>query len=530
MMRAGHKVRPVGVPYSKIYRGKSKKADGRIGLGVAIILLVALGTGNPAAAQQPYRWAPNQQVPDYLDDTFTPFLLADQNRTVHAFASQWVGGKVKRLAILYRQWSLDGGWTTPVDILLSPVGGAQILSAFLDQTGTMHLVFWGGEARAANIYYSRAPAVSAGQAPAWSAPVLVGNGAVSPASGALAGDDKGNLVIIYNGNTAGNGVYAIQSSDAGDSWSEPMPIFLTYDPELTPFSLHAIMGQESQLHAVWNVVTSLGIDVSAHYARLDVAGQQWSAPVLLEERIEEEGFFGPSFPVIADTGDKLVVMYNSGNPATGGPVPAGRPVQRVRVSNDGGYTWREPITPFPRHLGRSGEHSLVVDSNHVVHALFIQRIEQTTDGRIGAIGGMWHSELWDGGWTEPERVDLGDFSGHDLRATISQGNTLLITMREDPGVGEIGVWHLHTILNAPELPVVPLPTPPATPPAAPTPTPTPPSPTPTPPHRPASISQEPVTVGVTDRPAIPLVLSLVPVVLLVVGIFMVQQSHYHRRH
>jgi hypothetical protein len=501
-------------------------------LGIVTILLMAVSTGNPAAAQQLPQWLPLERVPDYLDDTFTPYLLADQNRTVHAFANQWVAKGDWRLAILYRQWTLDGGWTKPMDILLSPVGRAQVLGAFLDQTGTMHLVFWGGDAQGANIYYSRAPAVNAGQAPAWSKPELVGHHAVSPVSGALVGDNKGNLVIIYNGNAVGNGVYAIQSYDAGDSWSEPVPVFLTSDSELTPYSLHATMDQASQLHAVWNVVTSLGTDVSVHYASLDVAGQKWSDPILLEERlIEEEGFFGPSFPVIADSGDKLVVMYNSGNPNTGGRVDAGRPVQRVRVSYDRGRTWREPTTPFPRHQGRSGEHTLVVDSNNVVHALFIQRIDQTTDdGDYSPIAGMWHSELSDTRWTEPDRLDLGDFSGHDLRAVISQGNILLATMREDPGAGEIGVWYSRTFVNAPELPVVPLPSPTATPTAVPTPTPTPPAPTPTPPHRPASISHEPGPTGATDNPAIPLVLGLVPVVLLVVGFIMMQQLLYHRHH
>ena len=30
------------------------------------------------------QWAPDARVPGYLDDTFTPFLVADQDKTVHA--------------------------------------------------------------------------------------------------------------------------------------------------------------------------------------------------------------------------------------------------------------------------------------------------------------------------------------------------------------------------------------------------------------------------------------------------------------
>ncbi|GAB4544527.1 MAG: hypothetical protein Kow0063_38280 [Anaerolineae bacterium] len=517
----------MNTPYD--FKASHKNWITYLGLWVAVILLITGGTGNlTVAAQEPYRWSPDQRVPDYLDDTYTPFLLADQNRTVHAFANQWVGDENSQLAIVYRQWSLDGGWTAPVDILLSPVGGAQILGAFLDQEGMMHVAFWGGEARAASLYYARAPAANAGRAPAWSSPRLVGEGLSYPPSGALVGDDKGNLVIVYSGNRDGNGVYESHSSDAGDSWSEPAPIFLTYDPDLVPFSVRATMGHSGQLHAVWNVVTFEGNDKSVHYARLDVASQQWSDPVLLEERIDKEGFFGPSFPVVADAGDRLVVMYNSGNPDTGGPVAAGRPVQRVRLSNDGGRTWRGAETPFPNHLGRSGEHSLVVDSNNVVHALFMQRIETSVNGVPTVIDGPWHSALsGNNQWSEPNNF-RATWSPHDLRAVVSQGNVLLVTWRQDPGEGQNGVWYSYTMLDAPELPVVPLPTPSPTPTATATPAPTPPSPTPTP-MRPASISQEPASGRPAGAPAIPLVLGLVPVVLLLAGIILVQQLQHYRR-
>ncbi len=75
-------------------------------LGMLCAILVA-GLGfAPAGATRPSSWAPDARVPGYLDDTFTPFLLADRNRTVHAFASQWVENEGRRLAIVYRQWTL----------------------------------------------------------------------------------------------------------------------------------------------------------------------------------------------------------------------------------------------------------------------------------------------------------------------------------------------------------------------------------------------------------------------------------------
>ncbi len=521
------------------YLRPARFADKPVGISAALLLgwiglsffLLATGVGNPAfAAQQPPRWATDQQVPGYPDDTFTPYLIADQNRTVHAFASQWVGDRDSQLAIVYRQWSLAGGWTEPMDILLSPYKQARMQAAFLDRAGMLHLVFAGGDDQGAGIYYSRAPAASAGRATAWSAPRLVSERASFSGYASLTGDDEGNLAIVYDGNVEGNGVYAVHSSDAGDTWSEPTPVFLTYDPELTPYKIEMYTSPSGNIHAAWNVVTPTGTDISAYYARLDMDRMQWSKPVVLEERtVDDKEHFGPSFPSIRGSGDSVVVMYNSGNPSAGGPVDPGRPVQRVRLSNDGGRTWGDPITPFPRHQGRSGEHSLAVDSNGNVHALFIQRIDQLVDGRYAPISGMWHSELRGGHWSEPDRFTT-TIPAHDVRAVVSQGNVLLVTWREDPGTGQHGIWYSYTTLDAPELPAMPLPTPPATPTATPVPTATPPGPTPTPLHRPASISQEAMPAKVADSPAIPLALGLAPVALLIVGIILAQQLHYHRRH
>ena len=105
----------------------------------------------PAHAQPAYQWTPDRKVPGYLDDTFTPFLVADQNRTVHAFVSQWINDGGRRWAVVYRKWSLAGGWTRPVDVLLASSGSATFLSAFLDDSGIMHVIIAQGENQKSDI-------------------------------------------------------------------------------------------------------------------------------------------------------------------------------------------------------------------------------------------------------------------------------------------------------------------------------------------------------------------------------------------
>lgn len=424
--------------------------------GLVLAILIA-GVGNEVVrAGNASGWSPDERVPGYLEDTFTPFLLADKNRTVHAFASQWVENDGRRRAIIYRQWSLDGGWTRPVDIILAPSGDADFLGAYLDPSDTIHMIFKAGESRNLAVYYSNAPAAIADWAPAWSKPVMVGNGATDLNSAAILGDDQGNVVVIYSGNLEGSGVYYIHSKNSGKDWSDPLPMFLTFDTNLSTFSLHLTIGAEQRIRAVWNVVTNIGGDETVYFANFDSQDSTWVTPVELDKRINLPDFFGPSFPVVVDNGREIVVVYNSGNPFTGRPVGAGRPIQRARISTNGGVTWNEPLDPFPFHVGRSGEHAMVLDGMGTPHTLFIQRIESLDEeGHYSIIGGLWHSSFQSGGWSNPDRF-VTTVNPHDVHAVVSQGNVLLAVWREDPGVGQSGIWYSYKILDEPELPIVPL--------------------------------------------------------------------------
>ena len=87
----------------------------------ALLMSVVFLANFAVQAQPVYQWNPDKKIPGYLKGTFTPFLLADQNRTVHAFANQWAGyGSGRRQAIFYRQWTLSGGWTRPIAHGTSP--------------------------------------------------------------------------------------------------------------------------------------------------------------------------------------------------------------------------------------------------------------------------------------------------------------------------------------------------------------------------------------------------------------------------
>lgn len=489
-------------------------------LGAAFTILIS-GLGyHPVSAGRLYNWSPDERVPGYLDDTFTPFLLADRNRTVHAFTSQWVNADGRKLAIVYRQWTLKGGWTRPVDIILSPIGGnANFMGAFLDSSDTMHVIFTATEniTRRTFVFYSRAPAASADIALAWSPPILVGDGALGLNSGAIIGDDRGNLVIIYSGNREGSGVYYIHSTNSGIKWSDPSPVFQTYNDDLSAFSLRLAIGPGQKIRAAWNVVTNLGVDETLYFASFNSATSKWDTPVELDERIDLPEYFGPSYPVIVDNGREIVVFYNGGNPVSGRPVGAGRPIQRAKISLNGGVTWSEPLDPFPFHVGRSGEHAMVLDGNGTPHVLFVQRIESLDDkGRYTIIGGVWHSRFENGAWANPDRfVTL--LAPHDVRAVVVQGNVLLAVWRQDPGEGQSGIWYSYSVLDVPELPVAPLATVAVDPSIQASPTASSNAATPVPTPRPELLGEAPPS-DLGKNPALPIIIGTVPVILILIGV------------
>jgi len=471
-------------------------------------------------AQGPLQWSPQAKVPFYEERTEEPpFLIADQNRTIHAFNSQPFELEVEGSprVVVYRRWALEGGWTDPIDVIFDP-RGVEVLAVFFDQISTIHLVL----AIEGDIYHTRAPLVNAGRAPAWASINFVGKQAQNPFSADITGDQAGNLVTIYSGLQDGKGIYAAQSADDGDTWSEPVPIYLTYDVDLVATAPKLYMGQRGQLHAVWSTFQKDGSGGPGYYARLNRENGQWSDLVELDP-------FTPAIrtPNVIEYDNQVIVSYYNHN-VNG---------NWWRRSQDGGITWSDPVRISPLHVGTNGIVSFVVDSSQALHGFFGERIDDNNHG-------MWHI-VWTGsGWTEPNPVVRGPnvkdeiggvgFDPRSARAVISNGNLLLVTWGTDGFAGVNGAWYAYGILDTPALPTVSLPLPTVPPKESPLSTVTPTSAAVTPsPTKPVSAnpqsSDSPVT-SFTNNPTMPLVVGLVPVVALIVIIITAHQIFQRIRH
>lgn len=412
-------------------------------LSLALFIMIGMNRLQ-VSAQESLTWVEPHRIPGYDSSADVPFLIADQNRTIHAFNSVWLGGE---RAIVYSQWILGQGWTKPIDIILPQIANENRLkSAFLDDKDMVHLVFFSGDEIRSNIYHTKAPLIHAGNVSAWSTPEVIGEAPLIPDVAAGVSDNNGRLLVLFGGTKEGHGLYFTYSLDNGDTWSKPSPFFLTYSDELWPTNLKMYVDNHQNTHAVWAVANETGNSETLHYKKLENDQLEWAELLVLANATNGV----VDTPSIIEYEDTLFVIYHDDWPTT----------RHMLQSIDGGQSWSEKVRLFP-HVGSNGPASLVVDNNGVLHMFFGNRLSGSPD-----IHGLWHTTWLGTAWSTPKAIvsgptiqDLEGNGGFDpsfANGIISQGNVFLITWRTDPQAGVNGAWYSYEKLDAPELPINPL--------------------------------------------------------------------------
>jgi hypothetical protein len=401
-------------------------------------------------------WSPRQRIPGVHDDAETPYLVADRSRTVHAFHSQLTHAEPKQLAIVYSRWTLGDGWTSPSEVIFPPMRlQASVLGVLLDARGLFHVIFFSGDDTDANVYYSRARATEADQWWAWSAPLLIGEAAITPRTATLAQDERGTLTAVYSSKRDGVGLYSVHSTDGGTTWAAAVPYFLVDRDDLRPLAIddprawnpQLAADGEGRLHLVWVVVGRDGNGKAIYTANWDAVAQAWTAPLRLATvKPDQYEVDWPS--IVAHRGD-LLVIYNDHAPTK----------RMMRVSRDGGGTWEDPVEVMAPTVGEYGNAAFAVDASDTLHVVF---------GDRGRHLNLWHSVRRESAWQEPEpiaptteattyRTGPDEFHPSRPRLVASQGNVLVAAWRTDPGHPHNGTWFAYKRLDVPELPVVALP-------------------------------------------------------------------------
>lgn len=414
---------------------------------IALLILFAINV-SPSKAQGESFWTEQERIPEYADEASEPpYLIVDSNRTVHAFNAQPLNldDPESSNAIMYRQWTPENGWSFPNDILLDSDGaGLLLVGAVSDQAGRVHLIIQ----RGGDIYYTKNYLVDAGLSTGWSTPILIAGstersrpGVVNVASIAT-NEDGSEVVVIYGGTQFGNGLYFTSSSDDGNSWSEPYPIYLTGDESIIVTDPELFAGKSGKVHAVWSTFLDDGSAGPGLYTHYDPQARAWIEPT----ELDATGIRTPS--VIEKDGELFVGYYHAnGNH------------NWWRKSGDYGVTWSLPRQMSSLHRGTNGRISFAVDGENILHAFFGQRIDDNNHG-------MWH-KIYSGstfsnleavvrGRQIRDRVGGKGFDPRAARAVIVNGNTVLVTWATDGAGGVNGAWYSYKRLDAPELPSVAL--------------------------------------------------------------------------
>jgi hypothetical protein len=391
-----------------------------------------------------------------------PVIASDISGGLHVFwrNTDKAGGTGQRL--FYTHW--DGTvWSAPTDVIMSPGPHPAdgLPSVTVSPDNHVHLVWnsWEG------IYHSRAYAGRPATAQAWSAPQIIGQGECETPHLVIAPDDS--LCVAYFCTGPDGGIFFTRSEDAGTSWGEPQSVWGPFPPQQLPDRsevVHLAIDSDQVLHVVWvDLISdpSSTYGSGVFYSRSLDFGATWATPWRVDEDWAEMGT--PDKPdwfasLSVDQEGVLHVLWSASY--QDGPSCA----RQHRLSRTGGASWTPRRRVLPPLEGCLGWMNMVSDSTGTLHVVTIARNAAGEESTIG----LYHSRWTDGSWTPPVLVPgvvglTEDWREKGLdrpRAVISEGAILnVVWMNYDSGI-----WFARgEIMDAPKLPVTPLPLPTAPP-------------------------------------------------------------------
>lgn len=488
-----------------------------IAIALSVIVLFSIIRTVPAQAQDPGGgWSEPYRLSSAAGRSSECYPVADQYGYVHCFWTETLyadGNSVIKYA------RFDGTtWTKPNDIYLTSLAIKNV-SPFVDQQGTLHIAWSEGQTGVA--YYSHAPATTAISAQSWAKPILI-NDSIRPVY--LQVDSKGVLHILYTNQTEESGVYYIRSKDGGISWSAPFWLDPDIPPNHVPDNLNFKVDDAGGLHAVW-WYGSLDRNVEPNWIRYSHSldgGDTWSAPVILDQVVEENNHYLTSAaPRMIVQGKNVLVIWAAGD----------LPYRYYSYSTDSGRTFSAPEHVLGELHGQAGD-GLAVDAAGRIH--YFAQIRYPL--------GIYHAYWNDGNWSTPSLVYLiaeadsdqgyGDrVHAHDTIPVIRGGNQLVLFFADGPADPNRRLFVTYrTLDDVSAVESVPTPVPTATLAAIS-------SPTPTLPALMPELTMTALALGaaetplLTDVPApdVAIRIALIPT-LLVLGVMVVLQWRNRQKH
>ena len=367
----------------------------------------------------PSSWSKPVEITSGTQNFQNPVIIADSSGDMHAFWTQidinsTTGAQYAGL--FYAKW--DGqNWSNPIQVISSPDGDIVNPSIVIDSADVLYATWTIQQTGVA--YFSKVVASGANNPAEWVQPVLITPGNEIVASPKIIVDSTGLLSIIYAVPiNEYRGIYLIQSSNNGDTWSAPLQVFDGAKAGWEKVGMPQIIrGLDGQYHAIWSRI-QLGDNNEAqniYYSRSIDEGKSWSNPdSVVEASIDWSD-------IVAVGGNEIhrYWLENQG----------GTRVLWFESSMDNGINWSRPegVSYFG---GTLSSVTLALDPKLQP---YIFQITQDSFGRVNLNEWQWQSN----NWTASGALTLGNgenMSNENMSAVVSP-------------VGKLGVIYASSLID-----------------------------------------------------------------------------------
>lgn len=185
-------------------------------------------------------------------------------------------------AIHYARWNNESQWSIPKNVINGVNGQVGGLSSVATKQGRLILV-WSDE-KTGSLLYSWANSLQADEEAEWESPRPLPSPSIWTSSPDILVDASGKIVVVYavpfNEN---RGIYIVQSSDNGVTWSVPIKIYdaVSADWEMVNYPKITISG-DGRLHVLFNRFSGLeNHPDELYYSQSVDGGVKWIDPELV---------------------------------------------------------------------------------------------------------------------------------------------------------------------------------------------------------------------------------------------------------
>jgi hypothetical protein len=383
-----------------------------------------------------WAWSAPAEVASVAQQLSAPTSAADGQNNIHTFwvETSVIDGLEGASTIQYIRAN-DEGWSSPVTIISEAHTRPIQLNAISDAQSRL-LLSW-VDRNTGDIFFSWAESQNADKPSEWSKPQYIPSASQTNSSPDFLADGAGKILVTYAiPVNEQRGIYVVESSDGGTTWTQPLRIFDAASPgwEMVDRPNLSLTG-DGRLHLLFRRYAfqeetrrSLGL----YYAQSSDGGITWTDPEVVSEHPvvwSDVVAYGPSIlhRIWQEQRQAMLVSFH-------------------QISGDNGLTWSSPVILS----SVQDDPSLTVQTIDKAGNLYF--LQLSNEDRLKILDHTWNGS----GWTsqEPKEFYIKD-RGTPTALTAgvsSQGNlrlSVLVSYPDLTGQAKSGIWSLGKTLQLP---------------------------------------------------------------------------------